>query len=100
MLDSYVLIEVCRQLAYIDKKSGGKSKVIFTVNLGHYSCASVSDALNLQLEFKRFKLQPYVVRYKFDSQTFARENLEVDNDFRHEPQLEDYWENYVDEFEV
>lgn len=47
--DSYILIEVSRQLAYIDKRLGekGESGVVFLVELGYYSCQSVSNALNL-----------------------------------------------------
>lgn len=56
--DSYVLIEVSRQLAYIDKRLGAKGDfgVVFPIELGYYSCQSVSDALNLELDFKRMNL--------------------------------------------
>lgn len=84
-LDSYVLIEVSSQLAYIDKRSGGKSRVVFQVELGYYSCRSVLDALNIELEFKKFNLQLFVARNKFDSRRFAIENLNVDDGFCREP---------------
>lgn len=45
-------------------------------------------------------MQLYVARHKFDSRRFSIEKLNVDIDFCHEPQLEDYWENCDDEFEV
>lgn len=100
--DSYVLIEVSRQLAYIDKRLGakGESRVVFPIELGYYSCKSVSDTLNLELELKRMNLQQYVARRKFDSKGYARDNLNVDSHFFHEPQIENYWENCKDEHEV
>lgn len=58
----------------------------------------VSDALNLELEFKKMNLQPYIAKQKFDSRGYVVENLNVDDHFFHEPQLEYYWENYGDEF--
>lgn len=63
-LDSYVLLEVCRQLAHVDKKLGMKSEseAIFPVELGYYSCKTISDALNLELELKKMNLQPYAAR--------------------------------------
>lgn len=62
--DSLVLIEVSRQLAHVDKRLGAKGEygVAFPIELGYYSCKSVSDALNLELEFKKMNLQPYVAR--------------------------------------
>lgn len=100
--DSYILIEVSRQLAHIDKKLGtkGNSGVVFPIELGYYSCKSVSNALNLELEFKKMNLQHYIVRWKFDSRGYVVENLNMDDHFFHEPQLEDYWENCSDELEV
>lgn len=62
--DIYVLIKVSRQLAYIDKRLGtkGESGVVFPIELGYYSCKSISNTLNLELDFKRMNLQPYVAR--------------------------------------
>lgn len=59
-----MLIEVSRQLAYIDIRLGAKGefRMVFPVEIGYYSCKSVSYALNLELEFKRMNLQPYVAR--------------------------------------
>lgn len=56
VFDRQVLIEVCRKLAHIDKKYGEEHQigVSFPIELTHYTCNSVSDALNLELEFKRF----------------------------------------------
>lgn len=90
--DNLVLIEVSRQLAHVDKRLGAKSEsgVAFPIELGYYSYKSMSDALNLELEFKKMNLQPYVSRQKFDSRGYAVENLNVDEHFFHEPQLEDY----------
>lgn len=90
--DSYILIEVCRQLAHIDKKLGTKSKsgVAFPIELGYYSCKFVYDALNLELEFKKLNLQPYIAWHKFYSRGCVVEHLNVDVNFFHEPQLEDY----------
>lgn len=47
-----------RQLAHIDKKLGTKGEygVYFPVELGYYSYKSMSDALNLELEFKKMNL--------------------------------------------
>lgn len=100
--DSYVLIEVSRQLAQIDKKLGkkGESRFIFPIELGYYSCKSVSDDLNLELEFKKMNLQPYVARKKVDNRGYVVENLNVDDHFFLEPQLEDYWGNCSDELKV
>lgn len=101
-LDSYVLLEVCRQLAHVDKKLGMKSEsgAIFPIGLGYYSCKTTSDALNLQVQLKKMKLQPYVARQGFDSKGYAIKHLNVDVNFSHIPQLEDYWEDCCDEFEV
>lgn len=56
--NNYVLIEVSRQIAHIDKRLGtkGESGVVFPVELGYYSCKSVFNALNQELEFKRMNL--------------------------------------------
>lgn len=56
--DNYVLIKVSKQLAYIDKRLGTKcgSGIVFLVELGYYSCKFVSNALNLELEFKRMNM--------------------------------------------
>lgn len=61
---SLVIIEVSRQLDHVDKRLGakGESRVSFPIQLGYYSCKSVSDALNLELEFKKMNLQPYIAR--------------------------------------
>lgn len=82
-LNNHVLIEVCRQLAHIDKKlkEKGKSGVIFLVDLGHYSCKFVSNALNLELEFKKLNLQPYVSKHMFENRGYAIEHLNVDANF-------------------
>lgn len=74
--------------------------MVFPIELGYYSRKSVSDALNLELEFKRMNLQPYVARKRFDSKVYARENFNIDSHFCHEPQMEDYSENCKDEHEV
>lgn len=100
--DSFVLTKVSRQLAHIDKRLGakGESGVVFPVKLGYYSYKLVSDALNLELEFKRMNLQPYVARRRFDSKGYTRENLNIDSHFCHDPHIENYWENCKDEHEV
>lgn len=87
--DSYVLIKVSRWLAHIDKKlvTKGKSEVVFPIELDYYSCKSVSDALNLELEFKKMNLQPYISRWKFDNRGYAVENLNVDDHFPWTPIL-------------
>lgn len=80
-----MLIEVSRQLAYIDKRleAKGESGVVFPVELGYYNCKSVSDALNLELEFKKMSLQPYVSRRSFDSRGYVIENLNLKKHFCH-----------------
>lgn len=88
-LYNHVFIEVYRKLAHIYKRlrKKGKSRVAFLVELGYYSCKSIFDALNLELEFKKLTLQPYVARCKFDSRGYAMDHLNVDAYFHHEPQL-------------
>lgn len=78
----------------------GESGVVFPIELRYYICKFVSDALNLELEFKRMNVQPYVARRKFDNRDYEMEHLNVDSHFCHEPQLDDYWENYSDVYEV
>lgn len=89
---SLILIEVSRQLAHVDKRLGAKHEfgVAFLIELGHYNYKFVSNAWNLELEFKKMNLQPYVARQKFDSKGYAMENLNIYEHFCHEPQLEDY----------
>lgn len=63
-LDQFVLIEICRLLGHIDKKTVGKkdSRVSFPVDLGHYICKTLSDELNLEIYFKKLNLKYYVPR--------------------------------------
>lgn len=53
-----MLIELCRQLAHIDKRilARQNSGVYFLVELGYYICHTVSDALNLELDFKNVNI--------------------------------------------
>lgn len=84
-LDSYVLLEVSRHLAHVDKRFGMKSEseAIFPVELGHYSCQTVSDALNLELELKKMNLPPYVAWQGFNNKEYAVKHLNVDVNFSH-----------------
>lgn len=41
-----------------------------------------------------------VLRLKFDNKYFVKDNLHLGPSFHHVPQLEDYQEDYVDEFEI
>lgn len=100
--DSCILIEVSRQLAYMAKDYGKDSDTrrIFPIDLGHYSYKSVSNALNLELEFKKFHLKSFVKRDNFDSRCFIPQYVKKGVSDQHVSQLEDYWEGCQDEFEV
>lgn len=102
VFDRQVLIEFCRQLTHIDKKYGEEHQtgVSFPIELTHYICNNVSDALNLELEFKRFKYQLYFPCTKFDTKGFAMTQFTFKENFRHVPDLEDFWADCVDEYEV
>lgn len=58
-LDRFVLIELCKQLSHIDKKTLARqdSSISFPVELGYYICHSVFDVLNLEVDFKKLNLQ-------------------------------------------
>jgi len=102
VFDHFVLIEVCRQLAHVDKKFSTKkgSCISFPIELGHYSCQSKSDALNLKVNLKKFNFQFFTARSQFDNKGFVRDNLDFGTGLSHTPKLEDYWEDCSDEFEV
>lgn len=95
-------MDICRQLAYIDMKNKDKhqSSVSFPIELTCFICNSVSDALNLKLEFKKLNLQLYGPRANFDAKGFVVTHLTLRKDFTHVPNMEDFWADYCDEFEV
>lgn len=99
-LDHFVLIELCRQLAHIDKKTLARQDagINFPVELGQYICHSVLDALNLEVDLKKLNLQHYVARPNFDRKGYAQAHLSLKENFPHVSQIEDFWEDYGDEF--
>lgn len=84
--DYCVLIEVSRQLAYVVKANEDSSTSgIFPIDLGHYSCKFVSDALNLELEFQRFHLKTFMKRDNFDSKGFIAHYVKMAMPDQHVP---------------
>ncbi|XP_059075449.1 U-box domain-containing protein 33-like [Cryptomeria japonica] len=102
VLDRFVLIELCKQLSHIDKKSLARqdSGISFLVELGYHISHSVSDALNLEVDFKKLNLQHYVARPNFDSKGYSHAHLSLKENFTHVSKLENFWEDCGDEFEV
>lgn len=100
--DRQILMEMCRQLAYIDTKYRAKhwSGVSFPIELTYFICNSVSDALNLELELKKLNLQLYGTQANFDAKGFVVAHLTLRKDFTHVPNMEDFWVDCCDEFEV
>lgn len=95
-------MEICRQLAYIDMKYRAKhhSGVSFPIELTYFICNSVFDALNLELEFKKLNFQLYGAQVNFDAKGFVVAHLTLRKDFTHALNMEDFWADYCDEFEV
>lgn len=102
VFDRQVLMEVSRQLAYIEKKYREKhqTRVSFPIELTYYTCNSVSYALNLELEFKQFNFILYVPRTNFDIKGFAMAHLIIREHFQHMSNLDDFWVDCEDEYEV
>lgn len=95
-------MEICKKLAYIDTKYRARhqSSVSFPIELTYFICSSVFDALNLELEFKKLNFQLYVPRANFDATGFVVAHLTLRKDFIDVPNIEDFWADYCDEFEV
>lgn len=66
----------------------------------YYTCNSISDALNLELEFKKFNFKLYIPHTEFDIKGFAMTHLTLRENFQHVQSLEDFWADCVDEYEV
>lgn len=101
-LDHFVLIEICRQLAEVDKnyKTQKGFGYTFLVELGHYKYKTIQDDLKLKTEIKSMDLLTYSARPNFDSQEFSLRYSELGSSTLHVPHLEDFWANCQDDFEV
>lgn len=52
------------------------------------------------MDFKKLNLQYYVAHTNFDNKGYAQTHLRLRPGLSHIPQLEDFWEDCYDEFEV
>ncbi|KAH9296594.1 hypothetical protein KI387_040182, partial [Taxus chinensis] len=98
--DKIVLVELCRQLDVLhrtcrDKKISG---IQFPITLGNYTCRSTQDAQNIERTISELNFHSYQKRTSFDSKSFISKNLRMT--YYHLPAFEDYWDDYVDEYEV
>lgn len=86
------------------EKNFGSSKkspiVLLPIELGHYRCKSLQDALTMEGELHSLNLKPYTPRTNIDYRGFSMSNLNILATFMHIPKLEDYWANCSDELEV
>ena len=91
-LDHYVLIEVCRLLAEVEKncKAQKDSCYTFHMEVEHYRYKFIWDALDLKVEFNTLNLSFYALCPNFDSQDFASKYFEIHSSFSHVPHIEDY----------
>lgn len=91
--DRQILMEICRQLPYIDTKYKARhqSGVSFPIELTYFIFNSISDALNLELEFKKLNFLVYGSRANFDAKGFLATHLTLRKDFVHLPNIEDLW---------
>lgn len=95
-------MEICKRLAYIDTKYRARHQpgVSFPIELTYFICSSVSDALNLELQFKKLNFPLYGLQESFDAKGFATTHLTLRKYFIHVPNIEDFWADCCDEFEV
>lgn len=89
-------------MAYIDTKyrASHQSSVSFLIELTFFICKNVSYALILELEFKKLIFLLYGPRANFDAKGFAATHLTLRKDFFHVQDIEYFWADYSDEFEV
>ena len=90
---SMVLAEMCRQFASLVESfqiSNKASSVFFTIEIGHYRCPSVKEALLSTKSLTRLCLKPFTSRLDFDYTGFIRNNVKNASALFHSPQLEDF----------
>lgn len=101
-LDRYILIEIRRQIAEVDKncKTRKGYGYVFPIDLGHYKCRSIQYALGMQAKLKTMNLPTYFIHSQFDSKGFAQSRFDLHPTFIHKPQIEDFWVYCEEDYEV
>ena len=82
------------------KSTKKSSSFLFPIEFGHYRCSNFKQVVLAKIALSRFCLKPYSPREDFDYTGFARDNFKHASSLVHVPNLEDYWANCPNEFEV
>lgn len=101
--DFVILSEICRQFASVVesfKISNRSPSVFFLIEIGHYRCPSLKEAILAAKSLSHLCFQPFISRPDFDYTSFIRNNVKNASSFFHSPHLEDFWAKCPDEFEV
>lgn len=80
-----------------DKKKDGYP---FSLSLYYYTCPSTRKAQNTRRSLVKIPLHLCSMRYSFDIKYFLKNNLHLGSRCFHQPHLEDYWADRLDDFEV
>ena len=101
--DSVVLSEMCRQFVSVVESfqiSKRSSSIFFPIEIGHYRCPSLKEAILSAKSLTHLCFKPFISRLDFDYTSFVRNNVKNAISLFHSPQLEDFWANFHNEFEV
>ena len=94
---------MCRQFVSVVESfqiSKRSSSIFFPIEIGHYRCPSLKEAILSAKSLTRLCFKPFIPRLDFDYTGFVRNNVKNAVSLVHSPQLKDFWANCLNEFEV